>query len=229
MDFSYDQQGSGIMDPVNRTGAGTSLHTTMLGDNSFSTPSIDPILNRVSQIEDRLNASDSIYRLSAQANAVKDRERREQIKETVKSAQKISARIDKATEGITDIPNIVNKAVEKELEKINQAEKIKILLEDSRKMMATKLANFETITNETNKKTAKSIKKINTQVQLHQTTPVDDSQGEEIQAQINELKRYQDNIMSLIKTAMQHNDQDYAKVANDLNDVWSSITRHDNQ
>ena len=227
MDYSYDQQASLMIDPQNRTRQTVALNSSLLGESSASSSAIEPILNRVSLIENRLNTSDSIYRLAAQANTVKDRQRRDQIRQLSKSAQQLNVKSEQITTKIRDVPSLVSKTIDSELSKIDQTQSLKTLLEETRAKLNDNLSNFETIVTETNKKTVKSIKKLRTDIQLHQGVPNDETQAEEIQAQINEMKRYQDNIMSLIKTAMQHNDQDYAKVANDLNSVWNQITKYD--
>ena len=226
MNYSYDPQVSLMMDQANRTRPATQLNSSIIGDQTISS-TMDPILNRVSMIENRLNTSDSIYRLAAQANSLKDKERREQIRQLSKNAQQLNANTDKITAKIREIPDLVNKCIDDEIAKIDQTQSIQNYLNESRQKFIEKLSNIETLITETNKKTSKSLKKLRTDIQLQQTAPVDDTQSEEIQAQITEMKRYQDNIASLIKTALQHNDQDYAKVANDLNTVWSQITKYD--
>ena len=227
MDFSYDQQGSLLMDHQTRTRQTMQLNSSIIGDSSGIPSAMEPILNRVSLIENRLNASDSIYRLAAQANSVKDKQRREQIKQLAKDAQQLNSKTDQVTTKMRDIQNLVNKAIEDEINRTNQTQALQDILNNNKSKLNEKLSNFENLISETNKKTVKSIKKLRTDIQLHHSSPTDDTQEEEIQAQINEMKRYQDNIMSLIKTAMQHNDQDYAQVAHDLNNVWNQITKYD--
>ena len=226
MDYSFDQQGSLLLDHHVRSRQTMQLTSSMIGDSSITT-AMEPILNRISMIENRLNASDSIYRLAAQANSVRDKQRREQIKQLAKDAQELNSHTDQVTSQIRDIPNMVSKAIEDEINRKIQSQIFKNILDDSHSKLNEKLSNLENIISETNKKTVKSIKKLRTDIQLHQTSHADDNQAEEIQAQINEMKRYQDNIMSLIKTAIQHSDQDYAQVAHDLNSVWNQITKYD--
>lgn len=223
MDVSFDHQASIFMDTINRTKSGAPLRSSMINDPSTSTV-FDPLVNRINSIEERLNASDSIFRLAAQSNTAKDKERREQIRNVTQYANQLNVRIDNVEDQLKTIQQMVAKTVADEFAKNDQTTAIKSLIEESKSRYTERFAKIEALIAESNKKNTKAIKKLRNQLEIIQNTPQDDTKVEEIQAQIAEMKRYQDNVMSLMKAAMQQSEHDYGQVASELNGVWSQIT-----
>ncbi|EAX97550.1 hypothetical protein TVAG_006810 [Trichomonas vaginalis G3] len=222
MDVSFDHQASVYLDTVNRNKSAAPLRSISTEDPSVTTV-FDPIVNRINSIEERLNASDSIFRLAAQSNTIKDKERREQIRNLSQYANQLNQRIDNIENQLKGIQDMVIKTVDEEYSKNDQTAAIKALIEESKAKFTDRFSKLEALILESNKKNTKAIKKLKNQLQIIQSTPQDDPQVEEIQAQIAEMKRYQDNVMQLMRTAMQQSEHDYGQVASELNGVWSQI------
>ncbi|EAX95069.1 hypothetical protein TVAG_428720 [Trichomonas vaginalis G3] len=223
MENSFDHQASVFLDTVNRNRSTAPLRSTNIEDPSLTTV-FDPIFNRINSIEERLNASDSIFRLAAQSNTIKDKERREQIRNVSQYANKLNQRIDAIENQLNSIQDMVTKTVVEEYSKNDKTSTIKALIEESKSKFTDRFSKLETLISESNKKNTKAIKKLKTQLQIIQNTPQDETQVEEIRSQIAEMKRYQDNVMSLMRTAMQQSEHDYGQVASELNGVWSQIS-----
>ena len=225
MESTFDQQASVLFDTLNRTKTSIPLKSGLSLDPSTST-FIDPIINRINSIEERLNASDSIYKLATQANAAKDKERRQQIQNVAQYAEQLNQRLDKIEERLNALPILVTNIVSEEIKKCDKTEDLRNSIFHLKEKYAERYKQLEAMLLESSKRNTKTIKKLNSQLQLVQTIPHDDSAVEEIQAQIDEMKRYQANVMSIMRAALQQNEGELGQIASQLNTVWSQISKH---
>lgn len=219
MESTYDQQTSILLETVNRSKHAAPLKTGITLDPTTSTI-IDPIIHRINAIEEKLNSSDAIYRLASQENIARDKERKQEIKNIVDFEQKLNERLDKIENTVNNLPQSIAGVVSEEVRNYDPSEKIKNRIEEINKKYAERYAKLEALLVESSKRNTKAIKKLNSQLQLVQSEPHDDAAIEEIQAQIDEMKRYQANIMSIMRTAMSQNAGELSLVSSQLNSVW---------
>lgn len=219
-DSFFDQQASILLERSH----GNQTQTRISPLNSTPATLIDQINSRVSTVEDRLNACDSIYRLAAQTNAVRDRERREQIQSLGKQAAIIEQRMAKIEEKVVSIPQMIQNIVKEEISKIDHTQQINSQIDQANAHFNDRISAVERSFEETTKRTQKAIKKIKIDMQLAQTQPADDSRAEELQMQIAELKRRQNMMLELLNAIRSHNEQDFDSVNTQLNGLWSQLS-----
>ena len=226
MESSFENQTNTLLESVNKSKNNQPLRSSAFIDPSM-TSMFDPIINRINAIEERLNASDSIYRIAAQTNTVRDRERREQIKNLVQFAHNLTQKIEKIDKKLETIPKIIESTIKEEIQQKDQSQNLKELIDQTQSHFTQRFSQIENTLIESTKKNQKTIKKLKSQVQLIQTDQNEDTQVDDIRQEIIELKRHQDNIMSLLKTINATSEQDFNKVTTELNDLWSHLSKRD--
>ena len=225
MESTFEQQTSALFDTVNRSKGSAPLKTGLSLDPSTSTI-IDPIINRINAIEERLNSSDSIYRLATQANTTKDKERRQQISNFSQYTKQLNERLNKIEQKLNNLPVLIANIVSEEIKNADKSEDYRAAISNLNDKYTERYKQVEKLLVESSKHNTKTIKKLNNQLQLAQSMPHDDSAVEEIQSQINEMKRYQANIMTIMRTALQQNEGELGQIASQLNSVYSQMTKH---
>lgn len=181
------------------------------------------VSSRVSSIEDRLNACDSIYRLATQANSVRERERREKFQSFAEYAQSLEKRINSIEETVEKIPNIIRTNVQNELKEIDNTADIEKQIQDAQKQLSERMAQIEKQFDANFKKSQKELKRLKTTTQLA-TTEQDDSMIDDVAAQIAEMKRRQTLMFDLFNAMKSHNSQDFEKVNSQLSTIWSQLS-----
>lgn len=220
-DALFDQQASILLEQSQRRTTAAPLRTQGLSATASSI--IDNIAGRVNTLEERLNACDSIYRLAAQANAVREKERREQYQSFVQHANALNQRLAKAEERVAQIPQMIKDAVREEMKKYDNTKMVTSMVEEASGKMSHKISEIDRKFTEVNKKTQKALKKLKLDAQLARSEPEDDGKVEEITQQIAELKRRQNLMYELMNAMRSHNDQDFDGVNSQLTGLWTQL------
>jgi uncharacterized membrane-anchored protein YjiN (DUF445 family) len=222
-DTLFDQQASLLLEQSQRRApVGSPIRLSTL--NPASASLVDHIANRVGSLEERLNACDSMYRLAAQTNAAREKERRRRHQSLVQSANSLERRVMKAEEQVSQVPQLIRETVREEMRRHDNTAMVKSFLEQSHFQINERLTSLETYFVESNKKTQKSLKKLKVEVQLARTQPEDDGRVDDIAMQIAELKRRQGIMLDLLNAMRMQNDQDFDSVNSQLNGLWTQLS-----
>ena len=172
-----------------------------------------------------MNASDSVFRLSAQVSATREKERRAQIKKVDDMMHSLETKLIHLEESISSFPKLIKETIKDEIQKtdntpsiMNEMDRIKNKIDSGYQLIDAKYK-------ESNKKIQKMIKKLKTDLQLAANTPKDDSRVEEISMQIDEMKRRQNLMLDLLNTMKSHNDKDFDLVNSQITQMWSQISQ----
>ena len=220
-DALFDQQTSMLIEQSQRRTQMAPLRTQ--GFAPTATSIIDNITGRVNNLEERLNACDSIYRLAAQTNTAREKERREQFQSFVQYANALDQRLARAEERVAQIPQIIQDAVKEEMKLYDNTKMVSSLLEQATAKMTERIAELDRKFAETNKRTQKAIKKLHWEAQLAKEQPEDDGRVEEIAQQIAELKRRQNLMFELMNAMKSHEEHDFDGVNSQLTGLWSQL------
>ena len=221
IDQAFDQQSAILLEKINK-----SNQSPFKSRNNNTEINILDLLNeRISKIEEKINSSDSIYRLAVQSNAVREKERRNHINKVIETATNIENRVNKLENLYLNIPKIINDTIIDEIEKKDQSEKFHFLIDQLNYKFEEKISKIEEKYIENNKKTQNSIKKLRLDLQLISSTPKEDSKAEEIALQIEEMKRRQNLMLELLNTMKSHNDKDFDLVNSQISGLWSQLTQ----
>jgi hypothetical protein len=106
-------------------------------------------------MKERLNTCDSIYRLTAQTNAMRSKERRKHHDSLVQSANSLEQRVVKAEDQMHQIPQLIRDTVREEMQQYDNAGMVTSFLEQSHFEINERLTSLETCFVESNKKTQK--------------------------------------------------------------------------
>lgn len=220
-DALFDQQASILLEQSQRRTATTPFKTQ--GLNATASSIIDNIAGRVNSLEERLNACDSIYRLAAQANATREKERREQYQSFVQHANSLDQRLARAEDRVAQIPQMIKDAVREEMKKYDNTKMVTAMLEEASSKMTDKITAIDQKFTDINKKTQKLLKKLKLEVQLAKSEPEDDGKVEEFTQQIAELKRRQNLMYELMNAMRSTNDQDFDGLNSQLTGLWTQL------
>lgn len=191
--------------------------------NTSTSYFLDNLGSRISSVEDRLNACDSIYRLAAQANSAREKERRENHQAIVNYANTLDQRLSKIESTVSSIPLMIKEMVHEEMKQYDKIAEISQQVELTNAKFNDRISSIEKQIIDNNKKTQKNIKKLRIETQMAKA-PEDDSRAEEISLQLSEMKRRQTLMFDLLNALRSHNDQDYDGVNSQLNDLWSQLS-----
>lgn len=220
-DAFFDQQTSVFLEQSQGRKSQTPLRFSNL--NTSATYFLDNLGSRVASVEDRLNACDSIYRLAAQANSVREKERRENHQNLVKYANSLDQRLSKIEATVSSIPQMIKDIVHEEMKQYDTTAAVAQQVELTNTKFGDRITTIEKQLVDNNKKVQKNIKKLRIETQMAKA-PEDDSRVEEITMQLSEMKRRQTLMFDLLNALRSHNDQDYDGVNSQLNDLWSQLS-----
>ena len=221
-DPSFDeQQPSNIYRQTRTQQISTNQFPTM--ETSSTAVLFENVSSRVSSIEERLNACDSIYRLATQANSVRERERREKFQSFAEYAQSLDKRINAIEENVDKIPIIIRAHVQNELKEIDNSTDIEKQISEARNQLTERMALIEKQYETTFKKSQKELKRLKATTKLA-TTEQDDSIIDDVAAQIAEMKRRQALMFDLFNAMKSHNSQDFEKVNTQLSTIWAQLS-----
>jgi hypothetical protein len=85
---------------------------------------LESIVARVGSVEERLNASDSIYRRAAQTNSVRAKDRRERQQAMAKPAQVMEERVGRVEEKVAHIQKLIKDVVRDEIRQCDKSKQI---------------------------------------------------------------------------------------------------------
>jgi hypothetical protein len=185
---------------------------------------LESIAQRVGSLEERLNASDSLYRLAAQTNRVREKDRRERQQRLSKTTKDLEQRVDRVEQKVTHIPKLIKEAVRNEIRQCDKSDQILVRLDQSRSEMANRIAALETTLAESNHITQKYIKKLKVELELVKTQPEEDSRAEELGLQVSEIRRRQRVMLELIHTMRLHKDQNFDQANSQLSGIWDRLS-----
>jgi uncharacterized membrane-anchored protein YjiN (DUF445 family) len=185
---------------------------------------IDHIPGRVSSLEERLNACDSIYRLAAQTNATREKERRERHQSIVQCARSLEQRVTKAEDEMSHVLQLIRDTVREEMRRHDKTAMVTSFLEQSHSQINERLASLESYFGESSRKAQKGLKKMKVDVQLARTQPQDDGRVDDLAMQIGELKRRQGLMLDLLSAMRMQNDQDFDSVNSQLTGLWTQLS-----
>lgn len=168
---------------------------------------IDQLESKIASLEERLNSSDSVYRMASQATASRERERRQKLQQLSEQAESLSVRISKVEEITASLQRSVKPAVAEELRKANPVESLKAQLEQTKADVAAQFEALEAKVAANNQRVQKSIKKLQTEIKLLKEGP-ENERVEELRLQINEVKRRQVMMAEFIEAMKSRNAQD---------------------
>ncbi|KAH0786432.1 hypothetical protein GPJ56_009643 [Histomonas meleagridis] len=174
-------------------------------------------------IEERLNSCDSIYRLAAQTNSKREKERRDQIQKLLKYAQSLEERMIKIEEKISELPKLIETEIKKELSNYDNNKTILDEINTKKADFENRIANLEKQYEERNKKNIKALKKLAIEAKLAQTQQ-DDDRVDEALTQITEMKRRQTMILDLLNAMRSNANQDYDDVNTQLSGLWNQLS-----
>ncbi|KAK8881589.1 hypothetical protein M9Y10_004333 [Tritrichomonas musculus] len=198
--------------------------TIHLSGLNVSSSIMETIANRVSSIEERLNACDSIYRLATQTNSVRERERREKFQSFISYAQSLDQRISIIEEKVGEIPQLIQNHVHGELKQFDNSQQIELKIKEAQKQITNRISAIEKQFEVVLKKSQKEIKRLKIEAQLAITQPEEDDRIEEVAAQISEMRRRQALMFDLLNAMKSHNLQDFENVNAQLSTLWAQIS-----
>ena len=185
---------------------------------------VDNLGSRVSSIEERLNASDSLYRLATQTMSAREKERRTQISSLSNYAQTLNDRVIQVEEKMKVLPDTIKSLIKEEIAKRDTTPQFQEKINEINAQFNKKIEALEKVFEENAKRTQKALKKLKVDLQLLQSQPQDDSRVEELNMQIAEMKRRQSLMFELINAMRSQNDQDFESVNSQVNGLFSQLT-----
>jgi uncharacterized membrane-anchored protein YjiN (DUF445 family) len=215
---SFDQQNSSLL----RSPQSSPTRSSVLHPVSASI--IDQISSRVTHLEERLNSTDSIYRLAAQGNSVRERERRDRHQSLVEYAKSLEVRLAAAEQQMSQVPKLIKDTVRSEMKRCDNAESIQVMMDESIARLIQRLDDMERYAVHTHKKQSKLIKKFAGAVRLARAQPSGDVRLDDVAVQIDELKRKQTVMLELLNAIRSHEDQDFESVTSQLNGLWAQLS-----
>ncbi|OHT06257.1 hypothetical protein TRFO_25743 [Tritrichomonas foetus] len=222
-EVSFDQQASALLEQ-SRTRQPNTPSFQMSGINPTASVILDSIANRVSSIEERLNACDSIYRLATQANTVREKERREKFQSFVGYTQNLDQRISDIEEKVNQVPSIIKNYVKEEMKGYDNSKQTEMLIHEAQKKLTERITLIEKQYTTSLKKSQKDIKRLKIDAQLAKSQPEDDDRIDDVAAQISEMKRRQTLMFDLLNAMRSHNSQDYDNVNANLSTLWAQLS-----
>lgn len=198
--------------------------TIHLSGLNVSSSIMETIANRVSSIEERLNACDSIYRLATQTNSVRERERREKFQSFISYAESLDQRISVIEQKVAEIPQMIQNHVKDELKQFDNSQQMEIKIQEAQKQLTNRISAIEKQFEIVFKKSQKEIKRLKIDAQLTISQPEDDDRIEDIEAQILEMKRRQTLMFDLLNAIKSHNLQDFENVNAQLSTLWAQLS-----
>lgn len=198
--------------------------TIHLSGLNVSSSIMETITNRVSSIEERLNACDSIYRLATQTNSIREKERREKFQSFVSYAESLDQRISAIEDKVSQIPKMIQNHVHEELKQFDNSNQIEIKIQEAQNQIANRISAIEKQFEIVLKKSQKEIKRLKIDAQLTMTQPEEDDRIEDIAAQILEMKRRQTLMFDLLNAIKSHNLQDFENVNMQLSTLWAQLS-----
>ena len=219
-DTFFDQQASTLFGKT-QVVPQTPGRISELGNTSSNV--VDNLGSRVSSIEERLNASDSLYRLATQTMSAREKERRSQISSISAYAQSLNDRVIQAEEKMKVIPDTIKSLIKEEIAKRDTTPQFQAKINEINSQFNKKISTLEKVFEENTKRTQKALKKLKVDLQLIQTQPQDDSRVEELNMQIAEMKRRQSLMFELINAMRSQNDQDFESVNTQVNGLFSQL------
>lgn len=202
----------------------SNTQTIHLSGLNASSSIMETIANRVSSIEERLNACDSIYRLAIQTNSVRERERREKFQSFVSYAESLDQRICQIEQKVSQIPQMIQRHVKDELKQYDNSQQIEAKIQEAQKQLTSRISQIEKQFEIVLKKSQKDIKRLKIDTQLTISQPEEDDRIEDIEAQILEMKRRQTLMFDLLNAIKSHNMQDFENVNAQLSTLWAQIS-----
>jgi predicted nucleic acid-binding Zn-ribbon protein len=178
----------------------------------------------VSGLEERINACDSIYRLAAQTNAIREKERRDQHAAAVRQARALQERVFAAEDRVTQLPQFIKDIVRQEVRRHQRLPEFEARIQEARDQLSERMTTFESQFVQTARRTQKTIKKINADVELCKAATAEDGQVEEITLQVSELKRRQQTLLDLLNAIRSQGDQDFDGVNSQLTGLWAQLS-----
>ena len=220
-DALFDQQTSILLQKSQQRTQQPTQRTQSL--NATPTSIVDNIANRVSSLEERLNACDSIYRLAAQANTLREKDRRDQYQAFIRQVNGLDQRLVKAEEQVFKIPDMIKAAVNAEMQQYDNTKMVTTMLEQASAKMTDRITDLDAKFSQANKKTQKQIKKLRLEAQLAKTQPEDDGRVDDLSQQLLELKRRQSLMFDLMNAMKSHDEQDFNGVNSQLTGLWTQL------
>ena len=220
-DALFDQQTSILLQKSQQKTQQGATRTQI--PNPTPTSVVDNIAARVNSLEERLNACDSIYRLAAQANTTRERDRREQFQAFVQQANTLDQRLVRAEETVSKIPDMIRAAIAVEMERYDNTKMVASLLEQASTQMTKQISNLDAKFAETTKKSQKQIKRLRVEAQLAKSSPEDDGRVDDLSQQLLELKRRQSLMFDLMNAMKSHDEQDFNGVNSQLTGLWTQL------
>lgn len=198
--------------------------TIHLSGLNVSSSIMETIANRVSSIEERLNACDSIYRLATQTNSVRERERREKFQSFISYAESLDQRISVIEQKVAEIPQMIQNHVKDELKQFDNSQQMEIKIQEAQKQLTNRISAIEKQFEIVFKKSQKELKRLKIDAQLTISQPEEDDRIEDIEAQILEMKRRQTLMFDLLNAIKSHNLQDFENVNAQLSTLWAQLS-----
>lgn len=190
---------------------------------------VDDISARVLSLEERLNACDSIYRLAAQAGAVRYREQREQQQTTSEYARSFEERVISAEQKVKSIPDLIRDTIRDEMRRYDNTKAITSLLDRESAAISDRLSGIDRSAAESARHINKSIKKLRIESRLARSQPEEDNRVDEFMQQVAEIKRRQTLVVELVNAARSHSERDFDEVNSQLAGLWAQLsTRREN-
>ena len=220
-DALFDQQTSMLIEQSQRRTQTLPIRTQGFPPTASSI--IDNMTGRVNALEERLNACDSIYRLAAQTNTAREKERREQFHSFVQYANALEQRLTRAEERVAQIPKLIEDTVKEEMKLYDNTKMVSSLLEQATAKMSERIVELDRKFTEVNKRTQRALKKLRLEAQLVKEQPEDDGRVEEVAQQIAELKRRQNLMFELMNAMKSHEENDFDGVNSQLTGLWSQL------
>jgi seryl-tRNA synthetase len=177
----------------------------------------------VNVLEDKLNACDSIYRLAAQSNATREKERRDKHQSIVSYAIALEERVTRVEERVAQLPQMIKELVRDVAERRNDEERIAALIGQTASGFEMRLDELETSFLESAKQTQKVCKKLQARMTMVKQGNENNGQIDDVSLQVAELRRRQGVMLDLLNALRLHGDQDFDAVNSQLTGLWAQL------
>jgi chromosome segregation ATPase len=222
-DSLFDHQASVLLARAQRP----SSHSNQISASSLipsSSSLVETVTRRVTALEERINACDSIYRLAAQTNASREKERRNRHTTAVRRARESDNRVISLEDQMSQVPQFIKETIREEVSKRNKFEQFRTQIQTAADDLFGRLSALESQFVETTRKTQKVIRKVNAEIRLCKAAATEDAEVEDISLQIDELRRRQQVLLELLNAIRSQNDQDFDGVNSQLAELWTQLS-----
>lgn len=171
---------------------------TYFDQNLFN--STDSLMNTITNLEQRLQTCESVYKLAAESNTIRERERTFNQQLLDQLLKNIDSRIMQIEDTVHELPVTIKQYIMKEFAQRDIKGKVDAIISEFSQQMDEQLSNIESIMQQTDKKNAKNLKKIKLEASILQSSNKnDESVWDDIEQRMNEVKQRQNQINSMIE------------------------------